>query len=396
MRVLEIITVPFFEPRGTAFSSLERTRALSRMGHSVDVLAYPLGADVDIPGVRIHRIPPIPPVRSIPMGPSLAKLVFDLQLAVKTAWWLRRRGPWDLVHVHEEAAFWVAALRPFHRGPVLYDMHSSLVEQLSNFGHGDNAVLRRIVAFLERLALRRADAVIVVCPELEARVRATAPAVPVQLIENLQVEWELPRPNEAEVSALRTRYGLVGRPVILYSGTFGLNQGLELAVDAMRLVAAQRPEARLLLVGGVAEEIDRVRRHAADRGVPASLIFAGRHPSTAMPSFMALADVLLSPRTRGTNTPLKIYSYLASGKPIVATDLRAHTQVLTGDTAEIVPARPDALAAGIFRILADPDRARAVGRAGQRLAETKFGPGRYHAQLAAILDRVCPPAVGQR
>lgn len=125
MRVLEVITVPFFTPRGTAFSALERTRALSRLGHSVEILAYPLGDDVELPGVRIHRIPALPGVRSIPMGPSVAKLLLDLLLAAETAWWLLFRGPWDLVLVHEEAAFWAAALRPFYRARLLYEDRKS-------------------------------------------------------------------------------------------------------------------------------------------------------------------------------------------------------------------------------------------------------------------------------
>ena len=44
-----------------------------------------------------------------------------------------------------------------------------------------------------------------------------------------------------------------------------------------------------------------------------------------MPAFVALADMLLSPRSKGTHTPLKLYSYLRSGKPILATDILAHT-----------------------------------------------------------------------
>ena len=53
-------------------------------------------------------------------------------------------------------------------------------------------------------------------------------------------------------------------------------------------------------------------------------------------------DILVSPRIRGTNTPLKIYSYLRSGKPIVATDLLTHTQVLSPDVARLVAPDADA------------------------------------------------------
>ena len=394
VRVLEIVTVPFFAPRGTGFSSLERTKALSRMGHTVDILAYSLGADVEIPNVRIHRIPRLPGIREIPMGPSLRKLILDVFLALKTGWWLAFRGRWNLVHVHEEAAFWVAVMRPLYSGPVLYDMHSSLVEQLSNFGYSESGIVRRCFAFFERLALRRADGVIVICPELEDVARNKAPQVPLQLIENLPVGWDLPAPPRDEVQDLRDRYDLDGCPVILYAGTFGKNQGLELSIDAIKHLRSRIPEVRLVLVGGGGNDLAQVRAYAASQGVTDNVLFTGSQPYTTMPAFMALADVLLSPRLLGTNTPLKIYSYLASGKPIVATDLPTHTQVLSSETAELVAATWQDLAEGIHRILTDPARARALGEAGKKLAETKYGIGRYMEQLSAILDRTRSPQRG--
>lgn len=392
MRILEVITVPFFTPRGTAFSALERTRALSRLGHSIEILTYPLGDDVELPGVRIHRIPAVPGIRSIPMGPSPAKLVLDLLLAAKTAWWLIFRGPWHLVHVHEEAVFWAAALRPFYRARLLYDMHSSLVEQLTNFGYSDSGPLRWLFGAFERLALRKSDGVIVICAELEERVRAISPAVPVELIENLPVGWDLPPPSAAEVEALRERWGLADRRVVLYTGSFGTNQGLELAIDAMPEVAERIPGACLVLVGGGGADYERVRTYAEPRGLGETVLLTGARPPAEMPAFMAAAELLLSPRVEGTNTPLKVYSYLAAGRPIVATALETHTQVLSPETAELVPATPGGVAGGIVRVLADPARARALAEAGRRLAaESHYGSESYLRRLGSILERSGAP-----
>jgi glycosyltransferase involved in cell wall biosynthesis len=105
---------------------------------------------------------------------------------------------------------------------------------------------------------------------------------------------------------------------------------------------------------------------------------------------MELADVLLSPRIEGANTPLKIYSYLTSGKPIVATDLPTHRQVLSPEIAKLVPADPAALAEGILEILTDPVRARSLGERGKHVVEAKYGLGQYMERLAAILARTAP------
>ena len=83
----------------------------------------------------------------------------------------------------------------------------------------------------------------------------------------------------------------------------------------------------------------RARRRARRR-IDDVTIFAGERPATEIPAYLLAADVLVSPRSRGTNTPLKIYQYLRSGKPIVATRLLTHTQVLSDDTAILTDATP--------------------------------------------------------
>ena len=107
-------------------------------------------------------------------------------------------------------------------------------------------------------------------------------------------------------------------------------------------------------------------------------IFAGERPASEIPAYLLASDVLVSPRSRGTNTPLKIYQYLRSGKAIVATRLLTHTQVLDDDTAFLTEATAAAFAQGILAACADPQRAANVGRRARELAETKYS---YEAYL---------------
>jgi glycosyltransferase involved in cell wall biosynthesis len=100
------------------------------------------------------------------------------------------------------------------------------------------------------------------------------------------------------------------------------------------------------------------RRSAADY-----FIFPGTVPPEDVPSFFKIASVLVSPRISGTNTPLKIYSYLRSGVPIVATKILSHTQVLTDDVALLVEPQPESFGRGVLRVLED-------GELGNRLAES--------------------------
>ena len=177
---------------------------------------------------------------------------------------------------------------------------------------------------------------------------------------------------------MRRGFGLSSSaPLILYTGTFEAYQGLDLLFGAMSCVHALVPEARLLVAGGKPDQVERARRQVRAAGIEDVTIFAGERPPEEMPAYLLACDVLVSPRSRGTNTPLKIYQYLRSGKPIVATRLLTHTQVLSDDTAILTGTSPREFADGIIAALQDPGRAAAVGTRARALAETKYSYDAY-------------------
>jgi len=165
MKILMIAPQPFFQPRGTPFSVLHRLKALSKLGYKVDLLTYHLGEDVEIDGVTIHRISQVPFVKTIAIGPSKRKVVLDLYVFVKAVRMLRR-GHYDLIHSHEEAGFFATYLAKKFNTLHLYDMHSSLPQQLSNFKFTRSGLIRSTFEKLESHTIRNADAVITICPEL--------------------------------------------------------------------------------------------------------------------------------------------------------------------------------------------------------------------------------------
>jgi glycosyltransferase involved in cell wall biosynthesis len=124
--------------------------------------------------------------------------------------------------------------------------------------------------------------------------------------------------------------------------------------------------------------VEQARTLVASQGLAGAVLFAGQQPADEIPAFLEAADVLVSPRSQGTNTPLKIYQYLRAARPIVATRLLTHTQVLDDDVAFLTEATPEGFAAGIMRAVDDPSRAREVGAEAKRLADTKYS---YEAYL---------------
>jgi len=395
MHILMIAPEPFFEPRGTPFSEFHRIRALVTLGHTVDLVTYPFGEDVEMPGLRIRRCGRPPFLRGVRIGPSWAKVPLDLSLAataVACAWRVR----YDAIHSHEEGGA-IGLILAWALGvPHLYDMHSSLPQQVSNFGFHRSGWLVALLGWLERRMIRRSRVVIVICAELQNAVREVDDAVPVVLIEN--ASGDAPEPGSG--AALRASLGLdASVPVILYTGTFEAYQGLDLLFDAMAEVLRARPDARLVLVGGNENQVEAARARTERAGLADVVRFVGQRPPEEIPRYLDAATVLVSPRSSGTNTPLKIYQYLRSGRPIVATRLRTHTQVLDDQTAELVEPTPAAFGAGILAIVNDPARGAALAVRARHVADTKYSDEAFLAkteQAVGLLagERPAPVAGG--
>jgi glycosyltransferase involved in cell wall biosynthesis len=393
MRILMIAPEPFFEPRGTPFSEFHRIRALIDLGHQVDLVTYPFGQDVTMAGLRVFRCMRPPFLSRVKIGPSFAKLMLDPLLAL-TAFRRAMGERYDAVHSHEEGGLIGVVLAAWLRVPHLYDMHSSLPQQLNNFAFTQSSIIRRVFLAIERVMIRRSRVVIVICPTLEDTARAVDPDARVVLIENAPGSSEHAA-TAAEIARIRATHTLdASTPVVLYTGTFEAYQGLDLLFDAMALVKPRRPDARLLLAGGQPAQVERAKNDARAAGIEDVTIFAGERPSAEIPAYLAACDVLVSPRSRGTNTPLKIYQYLRSGKPIVATRLLTHTQVLSDETSILTTATAADFASGILAVLDDPKRAALVGRMAQELADTKYTYDAYLAKTRRAYGAMVAPTAG--
>ena len=390
MRILMIAPEPFFEPRGTPFSEYHRIRALIELGHTVDLVTYPFGQDVAMAGLRVFRCLRPPFLSHVKIGPSLAKVPLDLLLACTA---LRRAlaGRYDVIHSHEEGAAIGLVLSALLGIPHVYDMHSSLPQQLTNFAYSRSRVLRGILTLFERVAVRRSKVVIVICPELQRLVEDLQPdAVPI-LIENAPGAGDVVPSGRAAI--IRAEFGFTAStPVIVYTGTFEAYQGLDLLFAAAARVASSRPDVRLLVAGGRPEQVEAARSEASRLGAGHVVVFAGERPSAEIPAFLEAADVLVSPRSRGTNTPLKIYQYLRAGRPIVATRLLTHTQVLDDAVAVLTEATPEAFAEGILRAISDREASKRMGERAAHLAATKYSYEAYLDKTRLVVGRLGVPA----
>ena len=369
MKILMVAPEPCFEGRGTPLSILARLRALSELGHEVDLLTYHLGLDIPIPGLVTYRTPNIGFISSVKIGPSLTKVLLDFLLLFKTVRFLLKRR-YDLLHTHEEASFFGVVLAKAFRVPHLYDMHSSLAE---HFRYTWLRLLTRIFDWIERRVINSSDAVITICPALLEHVKQINGHVPQVMIENVAGEVNPTTIPDGNLKVFRSAYPrLHGHRIVLYAGTFEPYQGIDLLVASAERVVRRHANVMFVLVGGNPKQVRSYEEQVNELGLSSHFHFTGARPSEEVQMLVRRSEVLVSPRTHGTNTPLKIYSYLQSGKPIVATNLYTHTQVLNSDTAVLVEPNAGSLGEGILSVLEDAQLATSLSVNSRRLFETNY------------------------
>jgi glycosyltransferase involved in cell wall biosynthesis len=383
MKILMFSPQPFFEPRGTPISVYQRLEALSALGHHIDLITYHVGKDVEFPNVRIHRVRKIKVIQHVRIGPSRAKILLDFLMFFKAIRMLLAKR-YDVIHSHEEAAFFGVVLAKIFRTRHLYDMHSVLSKQLGNFDFGNKPIFVKAFEMLERFVLKKSDAVINVGADLDEYVRSVDSKIQRITIENIALHaYQTPIQPEA-LAELARKLNLDGRIPIVYTGTYERYQGLDMVLDCVETVAKQYPNVIFIFVGAKVYQSQEWTEKAAGRNLQEHTLFLDVVSPEDSMVFLAYALILISPRLHGTTVPLKVYSYLHSGKPIVATNINAHTQVLTPDTAILVEPNKDAFAQGILQLLGDPQLAECLGENAHRLAQEKFNYQNYMMKVNKI------------
>lgn len=363
MNALVISPQPFFTPRGTPLSIYYRTLVMSRLGVKIDLLTYGQGKDVDIPNVRIIRIPNLPFLGKVRIGPSLLKLLLDMLLVLRAISLLTVKR-YDFVHAHEEAAFFCQLLKPIFRLKLVYDMHSSLPQQLVNFNFTRSRPIISLFTKMEHHCLKGADIIITICPDLEIHARRIAPEtrkhfmIENSIFEPVRLKNEPPPAEDKPPTSLAGNAffpeALKNQRLVVYAGSLEPYQGIDLLLKAFKEVVHNCAETFLLIAGGDERQVADYSDLARSLDISRQTCFTGKISQHLARKYTNMASVLVSPRSAGNNTPLKIYQQLSSGIPLVATNIRSHTQLLSPEIAILVPPEPPALAEGIISAL-DPD-----------------------------------------
>jgi glycosyltransferase involved in cell wall biosynthesis len=154
------------------------------------------------------------------------------------------------------------------------------------------------------------------------------------------------------------------------------------------LSVAESIQADLFIIGGEQADIEKYRGLSNQLGIAQRTHFLGPRSVKSLSYYLSQADILVSPRTMGKNTPMKIYSYLGSGRAVIATNLETHTQVLDDSLALLVEPEPDAFAQGLLKLSQNQPLRQALGQAGKQLISKNFSLESFTQQANNLLDWV--------
>lgn len=381
MKILLLAPHPFYQDRGTPIAVDLLLKSLSKRGDEIDVVTYHEGQEVVYPHARVWRIPSLPFVRKIRPGLSWKKVVCDLFMLFKVFQMVSKKR-YQLVHAVEESVYIALLLKWFYKIPYVYDMDSSLAQQVV-----EKVPLFFPVApllrFFEGVAVKNAEAVVPVCDALSHQIERYRP-------KNVVVLHDPPLLDLTECRepiGLKEVLGTSGL-LVMYVGNLETYQGIDLLLEGFALALKGIYSADLVVIGGAASDIEKYRRKSLSLGIHKKVHFLGPKPVASLAAYLLEADILVSPRIKGKNTPMKIYSYLQSGKPVLATDLPTHTQVLDERVAFLTSPDLETFAAGMISLMEKEDLRRSIGAAGKRLVEEKYGAAVFHQKVNDLYDQL--------
>ena len=376
-RVLFLAPQPFFSERGTPIAVFLAASAIAaRPATQIDLLTLKGPREISIPGTTQYHVKLPKFLGAIAPGISFKKLLADLFFCWATVRLVFKQPRYDLIHAVEEAGFIALILSILFKIPYVYDMDSQLSAQVCERWRW-LAPIAWLLGWFEGLVVRSASAVIAVCPALvDAAKKQGSRSVfllqDISLLEHCYL-FENAADNNDSNHALRAQCGVGSDCVlILYVGNLESYQGVDLLIASVaELQASQRLQqtAHLAIVGGSPKQIASYYSKCAQLGITNNVSFLGPRPLGQLDQLLKQADIVVSPRTEGINTPMKIYSYLHSGRALLATRLVTHTQVLNDQIACLAGADKLSFAKALAQLVEDSQLRDRLGLAAKEYAQ---------------------------
>lgn len=356
-------------PGGVSAHVHDLAHALIRMGHSVSVLA-PAESDEGLPDFVVSTGKP----RAVRYNGSVARLSFGPITARKVSRWIEE-GQFDVLHVHEPLAPSLSVLACWAaKGPIVATWHSSMDRS-------------RMLLTLSKLALTAME-------KITARI-AVSEAARTTLVEHVGGDAII-IPNGVDTSAFKNAQPLEGWPgdgasLVFLGRVDEPRKGLGVLIDAWPKIRQQHPHARLLVAGpgDASSLLDSLNVEDA-----AAITFLGLIDSEVKPDVLASGAIYVAPNTGGESFGIVLLEAMASGTPVVASNLTAFQRVLDFGRAgaTFINEDSESLARVINELLDNPDELHRLREQG-RLRAHEFDWATVARSIVAVYESVHLPGV---
>lgn len=185
--------------------------------------------------------------------------------------------------------------------------------------------------------------------------------------------------------SLRVKLEISGL-LLMYVGNLEAYQGIDLLLESFALIVKKLAQVDLVIIGGENSDIQKYQKKALCLNTDRHVHFLGPKPVEHLGVYLSQADILVSPRIKGKNTPMKIYSYLDSGQAVLATALPTHTQLLDSRVAMLTEPTSEMFSEGMLRLTEDETLRRKLGMAGKKLIEERFSYASFCERLNDLFD----------
>ena len=386
MKILILAPEPFFSLRGSSIRLCHTMRALAEAGHKVELLCYPRGEHTEISGVQVFRVPSCPGLGLFAGRDMWCKFFMNAYMLLAAGRRLMRGG-YDVVHVVQSSTWFAGCLKWIFRIKLVCDIYGPLRETLRD----TTSILSRPFLpwkeALSRKTLRAADLIIARSAGMAISLGKDFSKVHIAQIEDAPLAASFQSDLEG-ADAFRKKYDVGHVPVILYAGGFDSAQGVDMFLRAAPRIRKGFPDVCFLLVGGLADQVAKMRKLAESLDILDNCLFTGKRPMSEVPAYMTAASVLVSPHLRTPYPVSKIFTYMQSGKPIVATRVAAHTEVLDETCAILVAQQADALAEGVLRALREPLLSKALGVEAMSRVAAQYGVSSFKHKLRVAYQAI--------
>ena len=401
LRVLHVLDHSIPLHSGYTFRTLSLLREQRKLGWETHHITSPKhgaglngkGADATeetVDGWHFFRTPVPAGGRSLP---GLGELKLMRQLEARLQAVAEQVRP-QIIHAHSPVLNALPAIKVARRLgiPVVYEVRAFWEDAAVDHGTTTEGSLRyRMTRTMETHALKRVDHVFTICEGLRSDIVARGiPAPKVTVIPNA-VDIESFEPGGQPDEALKAKLGLTGCTVLGFIGSFYAYEGLDLLLDALPRILANRPDVRVLLVGGGPQDA-ALKAQAQRLGLQDKIVFTGRVPHAEVNRYYDLVDVLVYPRhsMRLTElvTPLKPLEAMAQGRILVASDVGGHKELIRhGETGMLFKAgSAEALASAVLELLGQPERWPQLRAQGRRFVETERNWAASVANYPAVYE----------